>query len=225
MPENPKAIAVIMDGNRRWAREQGLPTLAGHEAGARKMSELVAWAREAGIKEVTVYAFSTENWNRSEEEVQGLMALFRRFIRESAQKLASSGVRIRFVGERPRFAEDIQSAMQEVEEKTEEGDVTLILALSYGGRREILAAANQLLAEGKESVSEEEFSEALWTRGLLDPDILIRTGGEQRLSGFLPWQSVYSELFFTDTKWPDFSKEEFLEILETYTARERRRGK
>lgn len=225
MPENPKAIAVIMDGNRRWARERGLPTIAGHEAGARKMRELVAWAREAGIKEVTVYAFSTENWNRSEEEVNGLMSLFRHFIAESAQKLGSSEVRIRFVGERSRFAEDIRSAMQEVEEKTEEGDVTLILALSYGGRSEIVASVNQLLAERKESVSEEEFSEALWTKGLLDPDILIRTGGEQRLSGFLPWQSVYSELFFTDTKWPDFSKEEFLEILDAYRARERRRGK
>lgn len=225
MPENPKAIAVIMDGNRRWARERGLPALTGHEAGARKMGELVAWAREAGIKEVTVYAFSTENWNRSKEEVGGLMKLAEHFLAESGKKFEDEKVRVRFIGERERFSIAFQENMTILEERTKEGDVTLILALSYGGRSEIVAAANQLLAEGKESVSEEEFSETLWTKGLLDPDILIRTGGEQRLSGFLPWQSVYSELFFTDIKWPDFSKEEFLEILDAYRARERRRGK
>ncbi|HEY0948435.1 MAG TPA: polyprenyl diphosphate synthase [Candidatus Paceibacterota bacterium] len=225
MPENPKAIAVIMDGNRRWARERGLPALAGHEAGARKMRELIDWARETEIKQVTAYAFSTENWNRSEEEVQGLMKLAERFLAESGKRFEDEKVRVRFIGERERFSAEFQESMGMLEERTKEGDVTLILALSYGGRSEIVAATNQLLAAGKESVSEGEFSEALWTKGLLDPDILIRTGGEQRLSGFLPWQSVYSELFFTDTKWPDFGKEEFLEILDAYRARERRRGK
>lgn len=225
MPENPKAMAVIMDGNRRWARERGLPTLEGHEAGARKMQELVAWAREAGIQEVTVYAFSTENWNRSEEEVQGLMALAERFLSESGKKFEDAKVRIRFIGERERFSDAFQEHMHALEERTEQADITLILALSYGGRGEIVQAVNQILAEGKGNVSEEEFSQALWTKGLLDPDILIRTGGEKRISNFLPWQSVYSELFFTDTKWPDFSREEFLEILAGYQARERRRGK
>ena len=225
MPENPKAVAVIMDGNRRWAKEQGLPTLAGHEAGAQKMQELLTWAREAGVQEVTVYAFSTENWNRSEEEVQGLMKLAERFLTESGKKFEDAKVRIRFIGERERFSAAFQENMTMLEERTKDGDITLVLALSYGGRSEIVEAVNQLLAEGKGNVSEEEFSQVLWTKGLLDPDILIRTGGEQRLSGFLPWQSVYSELFFTDTKWPDFSKQEFSQILDAYKVRERRRGK
>ncbi len=215
-----------MDGNRRWAKGHNLPTLEGHRAGAEKIHDLVTWAGSAGIEEVIVYAFSTENWNRSKEEVGYLMALAEHLFKNEVGRFIEAGVRLRFIGDFSLASEEIQKVISEAEEKTRGGTKgTLAFAFSYGGRPEILAAVNRLLKEGKESVDEKSFSNALWSAGLLDPDLILRTGGDQRLSNFLPWQSVYSELFFTDTKWPDLSKEEFDGVLSEFAERERRHGR
>lgn len=222
----PRSIGVIMDGNRRWAKEHNLPTLEGHRAGAEKIHDLVTWAGAVGIEEVTVYAFSTENWNRSKEEVGYLMMLAEHLFKKEISRFIEAGVRLRFIGDLSLASEQIQEVIKTAEEQTQGGDKgTLVFAFSYGGRPEILAAVNRLLREGKETVDEEGFSNALWSAGLLDPDLILRTGGDHRLSNFLPWQSVYSELFFTDTKWPDLSKEEFDNVLLEFAERERRHGK
>lgn len=222
----PRSIGIIMDGNRRWAKERELPTLEGHRAGAEKIFEMVSWAKECGLEEVILYTFSTENWNRAEEEVGYLMRLAEQLFTEQLARFKESRVRLRFIGDLSRATSRIQSVMKEAQEQTKNGtEGTVVFAFSYGGRPEILAATNRLLAEGKKDVTEQEFSAALWSVGLLDPDLILRTGGERRLSNFLPWQSVYSELFFTDTKWPDLSKEEFDAVLAEYQERERRHGK
>lgn len=224
--KTPTSIGVIMDGNRRWAKERGLPGVEGHAAGAEKVFELAQWAHEAGVEEVILYAFSTENWNRAEEEVGYLMRLAEELFTRGLDRLKSAGVRLRFIGDLSRASVRVQNVMRRAEEETVAGDKgTLAFAFSYGGRPEILAAVNRLLTEGKKTVSEEEFSGVLWSAGLRDPDLILRTGGDQRLSNFLPWQSVYSELFFTDTKWPDLTKEEFNQVLFEFGERERRHGK
>lgn len=221
----PDCVGIIMDGNRRWAKEKGLPQLEGHRLGYEKLKEAVKWAREAGVKNVIVYAFSTENWNRSGDEVSYLMDLFRLMLKKDLKKFKQEKARLRIIGERRRFAPDIQKLMNVAEEETAENDeVTLGICLSYGGRSEILQAANRAIDAGKQ-IDEKTFSQYLWTSGMPDPDIIIRTSGEHRLSGFLPWQSVYSELFFTKTYWPAFSKKEFLDILEEFSNRNRRNGK
>lgn len=222
----PKSIGVIMDGNRRWAKERGLLTLEGHTAGAEKIFELAGWAREARIEEVILYTFSTENWNRAEEEVGYLMQLAETLFTRELARFKDAGVKLRFVGDLSRASTRIQDVMRHATEETRAGDQgTLAFAFSYGGRPEILAAVNRLLKEGKQDVSEQEFSNTLWSAGLRDPDLILRTGGEHRLSNFLPWQAVYSELFFTDTKWPDLTKEEFDQVLFEFSERERRHGK
>lgn len=223
----PLSIGIILDGNRRWAAERGLPTLEGHRKGAEKVRELMEWAHELGLGTVYIYAFSTENWNRSPEEVAYLMELFAEaFTGDLVQEVGKRNGRIVFMGDRSRLSAELVQKMEETERETSTGNgTTLAVCMSYGGRGEILHAANTLIREGKEIQSEEEFARALWRSDLPDPDILIRTSGEKRLSGFLTWQSVYSELFFTDTMWPAFSKEEFLSILAEYRNRERRRGK
>jgi undecaprenyl diphosphate synthase len=225
--EAPKAIGVILDGNRRFAKERGLPTLEGHRAGFEKVKELMRWAKELDIRTVYIYAFSTENWNRAPDEVSYLMQLFAQaFSGELIDEIVEDDGRVVFLGDRSRIPSALVQEMERTEERTRNGKGgTLAVCLSYGGRAEILAAANKLIREGKEIESEEAFSAALWSAGLPDPDLIIRTSGEQRLSGFLTWQSVYSELFFTDTKWPAFTKEEFLSIIEEYATRERRKGK
>jgi undecaprenyl diphosphate synthase len=214
-----------MDGNRRWARERGLPTLEGHRKGYEKLKEVSDWCKEAGIPNLVVYGFSTENWSRAQEEVSYLMDLIREMLLRDAEEMRQRSGRMKIVGQRDRFAPDIQKAMLDAEEMTKEGTHTLWLALSYGGRAEITHAVNKLLKEGKKEVSEEEVSKRLWTSGMPDPDLIIRTSGEQRLSGFLPWQGVYSELFFVNTHWPAFSKEDFNTVLAQYAERERRMGK
>lgn len=221
-----KCVGIIMDGNRRWARAHNKPVFEGHSEGYKKLQDVVRWAREANIPHVAAYAFSTENWWRSEEEVGYLMKLFRFILINETKKMIDERVRVCFIGDRTRFAEDLQKGMEKMEADTsKEYDITLHIAMSYGGRAEILSATNALLSEGARSVTEEEFSKKLWSYPMPDPDIIIRTGGEQRLSGFLPWQSVYSELFFVDAWWPEFQQEEFRHILEEFTSRERRMGK
>ena len=216
-----------MDGNRRWAKEQGLSTYEGHRVGVSKIKEVMRWAWRRGVKEVVIYGFSTENWNRAPEEVSGLMQLFEyTFGGPDLDELIREGVRVRFIGERSRIPESLKRKMEDAEERTRDlANGTLIVGLSYGGRAEILDAVNTLLKEGKASVNESEFKDAMWSRGTLDPDMVIRTGGDKRLSNFLPWQSVYSELFFTNTYWPALSKDEFDSMLHDFSNRERRHGR
>ena len=215
-----------MDGNRRWARAHNKPVFEGHSEGYKKLQEVVKWAREAEIPHIVAYAFSTENWQRSEEEVGYLIKLFRFILDNETKKMMDEKVRVCFVGDRARFDDDIQKGMEQMEEATaKDFDITLHIAMSYGGRAEIVSAVNALLAEDKTSVTEDEFSKKLWSHPMPDPDLVIRTGGAQRLSNFLPWQTVYSELFFVDAWWPDFSQEELTKIINEFGARERRRGK
>lgn len=223
----PTTIGIIVDGNRRWAKASGLPSLEGHRAGFNKLKETLKWAQDAGIKNAICYVFSTENWKRSQEEVTYLMDLLKTiFMKNEIAELLKDGVRVRAVGDRTLLSADLQTLIAKAEKDTEnENKMTLCLALSYGGRSEIISAVNKIIIDGKKNITEEEFSNYLWTSSIPDPDIIIRTGGDRRLSNFLPWQSVYSELFFIDTMWPDLSKEEFLKILEEYSERERRFGK
>ncbi len=222
----PACIGIIMDGNRRWARERSLPVFEGHNEGYKRLKDCMRWARAARIPHVIAYAFSEENWQRSEKEVGYLMTLFRTILENETEKMIAERIRIRFIGDRSRFGADLRAMMEKMETVTAASyDITLHLLMSYGGRAEIVAAANRLSAEGKGEATEEDFSAALWGAGIPDPDIVIRVGGEKRLSGFLPWQTVYSELFFVDTFWPAFTKEEFDAILTEFAGRERRRGK
>ena len=214
-----------MDGNRRWAKAKGLSKLEGHRVGLLEtLRNAVRFVRARNIKHLVVYMFSTENWNREPAEVSYLMDLFRESVQKEMKELGTEGVRIRFAGQRERFSASLQQAMNDTEEETLQNDaITLWCCLSYGGRAEIVAAS-RAAAEGGE-ITEDSLARHLWTADMPDPDIIIRTGGEKRLSGFLTWQSVYSELFFSDTLWPDFEKEEFDAILEEFAQRERRRGK
>lgn len=220
----PRSIGIIMDGNRRWAKARGLPTLEGHRRGYEKVREVLGWAKDSGVGAVVVYAFSTENWNRAKEEVSYLMDLFRRVIGSLVADAKENGTRIIFIGDRTRVPEDIRTLMEDAEKATTSNSAfTLGIALSYGGRDEILRAIARASEIGKK-LSESEFSALLDTADIPDPDLIIRTSGEKRLSGFLPWQAVYSELFFVETMWPDFSREEFDRILNEYDERERRYG-
>lgn len=222
---NVSCVGIIMDGNRRWAKAKGLSKLEGHRVGLLEtLRNAVRFVRARNIKHLVVYMFSTENWNREPAEVSYLMDLFRESVQKEMKELGTEGVRIRFAGQRERFSASLQQAMNDTEEETLQNDaITLWCCLSYGGRAEIVAASRGA-AEGGE-ITEDSLARHLWTADMPDPDIIIRTGGEKRLSGFLTWQSVYSELFFSDTLWPDFEKEEFDAILEEFAQRERRRGK
>ncbi len=221
----PQSIGIIMDGNRRWAKEQGLPTLEGHRAGYNKLKEVSAWCKDVGVKNLVVYAFSTENWNRTKEEVGYLMNLFREMIGKMTDNALRDDTRLIFLGERSRFEADILRAIEGAEEKTCSCKSFVFgIALSYGGRNEILDAIHRIPKGKLTTLSEGEFSKLLFTKEIPDPDIIIRTSGEQRLSGFLPWQGVYSELFFIDTLWPAFTRLEFDRILEEYGKRQRRFG-
>jgi undecaprenyl diphosphate synthase len=222
----PRSIGILMDGNRRYARERGLPAVEGHRRGVRKIQEFVRWAAAAGVETIFLYGFSTENWKRAPEEVANLMGLFEHtFGGPDIEKIREAGFRVRVLGDRARLPAGLQRAIERAEAGTAAGAKgTLAVCLSYGGRAEIVAAANRLIAAGK-AVDEDGFADALSTAGLPDPDLVIRTGGDRRLSNFLPWQSVYSELFFTETQWPALAREEFDAMLAGYAARERRLGR
>jgi undecaprenyl diphosphate synthase len=224
---DPISVGIIMDGNRRWAKAHNLASKEGHSAGRTKAKEIARHAFSHGVGTLTLYAFSTENWNRSVTEVSYLMQLFSGALTQELEELLKEGIAVRFIGDFKRLPKKLRLSMESLEQRsaaTTTGN-TLVIALSYGGRAEILAATNHLLATGKKIVNEKDFSNALWSRGIQDPDIIIRTGGEKRLSNFLTWQSVYSELFFTDSFWPEFSNKEFDAILQDFTTRIRRRGK
>ena len=213
-------VAIIMDGNARWARERGLPVLAGHREGAQALKRTVRNAVQLEVRELTAYAFSTENWTRPKAEVEGLMAMFSDLIESETPELDEEGVRMRFIGRRERISAGLRERMRWAEERTKENArMTLFVAFDYGGRAEIVDAARAFGDGG-----EEEFAACLYAPEMTDPDILIRTSGERRLSNFLLWQCAYSELVFSDSLWPDFDKADLERALEEFTVRERRFG-
>jgi undecaprenyl diphosphate synthase len=213
-------VAIITDGNGRWAQQRGRPVLEGHQAGADVVKARLRDAADLGVEELTVFSFSTENWSRSPEEVAGLMAMFAERIDRETPELHEEGVRMRFIGRREGVAPELVRRMEWAEEKTAGNDrITMFVAFNYGGRAEILDAAERYTGGG-----EEAFRQLLYAPDMHDPDLVIRTSGEQRLSNFLVWQSVYSELVFADELWPDFTREAFERCLEAYASRHRRFG-
>ncbi|MBI3576519.1 di-trans,poly-cis-decaprenylcistransferase [Candidatus Gottesmanbacteria bacterium] len=220
----PTHIAVIMDGNRRWAREHNLPILEGHRRVANEILEpLIEYAAKRGIKYLTFWAWSTENWQRDKKEVEGIMRIFRNVISRRWQKLHEKEVRIRVIGDISKFSPDIREALEKVVAQTKDNKkITAVFALNYGGRDEILRAMNK--ADSSE-LSADSFARFLDTKDVPDPDMIVRTGGEERLSGFLPWQSVYSELYFPSWFMPEFTQKKFDEVLEVYAIRSRRFGR
>ncbi len=227
----PTHVAIIMDGNGRWAKARGLPRVAGHQRGAESVRKTVKACRELGIGYLTLYAFSSENWKRPAEEVGDLMQLLRVYLRKELNELHANNVRVQFIGDRARLAKDITELIEHAEGKTRANTgLCLIIAVNYGGQAEIVNACRRIAIMVKEGdlgldeISEETVAANMETAGLPDPDLLIRTSGEQRLSNFLLWQSAYSELVFMDILWPDFSKKSLLEAIEEYQRRDRRYG-
>lgn len=227
----PAHVAIIMDGNGRWATRRGLPRLAGHKAGAERVREIVEACPELGVKALTLFAFSTENWKRSRDEVGGLMRLFRMYIRKEGARLIEEGVAVRFIGGRERLEADLVEQMAGLEAQTAGNEkLRLNVALNYGGRDELARAAKRMaeaVAAGRlcpEDVGEETLAGFLDTAGLPDPDLVIRTSGEARISNFLLWQAAYAEYDFTETLWPDFTGTHFAECVARFGARERRFG-
>jgi undecaprenyl diphosphate synthase len=222
--EIPRAVAIVMDGNGRWAESHGVDVADGHRAGSRALRPIVETAIDIGVGSLAVYAFSTENWTRSEEEVASLMEIFGETIDRELHDLAKEGVHTRFVGRRDRAPEWLQTKMAELEAATEnERRLHLWIAFDYGGRAEIVEAARRAAASG-EDVDEESFSRFLYAPEMPDPDLVIRTSGELRVSNFLLWQSAYAEFVFTETLWPDFGPDEFRAAIEDYAGRRRRFG-
>lgn len=224
-------VGVIMDGNGRWAESRGLPRLAGHKRGADRVREIVEICPELGITHLTLFAFSTENWKRPAAEVLGLFRLFRRYIKKEGARLVAEGVRVRFIGGRDRLEPDMRALMAGLEAQTMSNDrMHLTVAINYGGRDEILRAARRVAERVRagalraEDVSEATIEAHLDTAGLPDPDLILRTSGEFRVSGFLPWQSAYSEFAFVDTRWPDFTAAMFAAQVSGFGRRERRFG-
>ena len=218
-------VAIIMDGNGRWAKKRGLPRMEGHRRGAEKVEKVVEWASDLGVDYLTLYAFSTENWKRPIEEVRFLFKLFVDFMRAKVEKMKREGVRMRIMGSREGLPEDVLKIWDWIEEETKEGErITTIVALNYGGRREIIDAIKNMISSGEERVDEETFRNYLYLPNVPDPDLVIRTSGEMRISNFLLWQIAYSELYFTQKYWPDFEKEDLIEALEDFKSRNRRFG-
>ena len=222
----PAHVAVIMDGNGRWAKKRFLPRLLGHKAGVKAIERTVRAADALGIQYVSLYAFSTENWKRPEKEVSGLMSIFRFVLRRKVDEMKRENVRLRFSGFRDGMPQDIVELMEWAEEETKENSgLTLVPCLNYGGRQEILHAVEKLLEDGaRPPLTEERFREYLYLPDLPDPDLIVRTSGESRLSNFWLWQSTYSELYFTDTLWPDFDGKELENAVKYFANRERRYG-
>ncbi|MFH1487873.1 MAG: isoprenyl transferase [Pseudomonadota bacterium] len=227
----PKHVAVIMDGNGRWAKKRAINRIRGHEMGAESVREIVRTSRKLGIPWLTLYAFSEENWKRPKYEIQALMSLLKRVLKSELNEMIDNGIRFKTIGRTHKLPRDVRAALQKTVEKTHHNrDMVLTLALSYGGRQEISDAIIKI-AEGIESgkissdeINEPLISDFLYTSDMPDPDLLIRTSGEFRVSNFLLWQIAYAEIYITETQWPDFRKEAYLEALEEYQKRERRFG-
>ena len=227
----PQHIAIIMDGNGRWARQRGKERSEGHIAGMNSLRETVRNAAEAGVKYLTVYAFSTENWGRPQAEVDALMELICKGVEMESEELAKVGIRVKTIGDRSRFSDKVKASLEKIEQMTQAGEnMTFVLALNYSSRSEMTTAVQNIakrVAAGEikaEEIDEKMVSESLYTSFMPDPDLIIRTSGECRLSNFLMWQASYSEFYFTPTLWPDFDKAELEKALEAYSARDRRYG-
>lgn len=223
----PAHVAIIMDGNGRWANARGLDRLQGHEAGTENIRRILRHAAKRGVKYLTIWAFSTENWRRPEEEVSGLMEILGRTLITETEELHRQGAQLRHIGDLSALAPQLQESVKEAIRLTAENDrIVLTIAFNYGGRQELVHAARRMIAEGvdPESITEETFGNYLYMPDLPEPDLIIRTSGEYRLSNFLLWQGAYSELFFTQKYWPDFCEDDFDEALVNYTHRERRFG-
>ena len=227
----PQHIAIIMDGNGRWARQRGKERSEGHIAGMNSLRETVRNAAEAGVKYLTVYAFSTENWGRPQAEVDALMELICKGVEMESEELAKVGIRVKTIGDRSRFSDKVKASLEKIEQMTQAGEnMTFVLALNYSSRSEMTTAVQNIakrVAAGDikaEEIDDKMISESLYTSFMPDPDLIIRTSGECRLSNFLMWQASYSEFYFTPTLWPDFDKAELEKALEAYSARDRRYG-
>lgn len=227
----PAHVAIIMDGNGRWAKARGLPRTAGHKKGVDAVRRTVEAARELGVGTLTIFSFSSENWRRPEEEVSDLMGLLRFYLRSEVAELHKAGIRLRVIGERARLSDDINRLIDDAETLTGANrTMTLVVALSYGSRQEIVAAAKRLaedVAAGRlsaDAIDEKAFAGRLFTADLPDPDLIIRTSGEKRISNFLLWQAAYAELVFVDTLWPDFTKRDLEAAIDEFHRRERRFG-
>lgn len=223
----PNHVGIIMDGNGRWAKAKGVPRVMGHNAGMESMKKIVIAASELGLKNLTVYAFSTENWKRSVEEVSGIFKLIVKYVNSELKELIENNVHINILGQYDMLPKDSVESIDKLLAQTSDNDgLNFNIALNYGGRDEIVRAVNELIAEGKTEIKENDISEHLYTghRDIPDPELIIRTSGELRTSNFLVWQGAYSELMFTDTLWPDFTAAEFEEMLESFTHRDRRFG-
>ncbi|MBQ8692924.1 MAG: di-trans,poly-cis-decaprenylcistransferase [Synergistaceae bacterium] len=228
----PRHLAIILDGNGRWAKKRGLPRLMGHRAGLRKLEEMVRLVKREGIRYFSVYAFSTENWNRPWTEVQGLMSLFRFYIKHKVKEVKAEGARIRFAGRKDKLPEDLVEMMRWAEDETKDENILdFILCINYGGRAEILDAINNLRHDEKFlnkdlniNITEEDLRKYFYLPDVPDPDLIIRTSGELRMSNFWLWEGAYSEFYFTDTYWPDFDYDALKAALEDYAGRERRYG-
>lgn len=222
----PKHIAIIMDGNGRWASERNLPRIIGHKVGSESVREIIRVCLELGIEYLTLYSFSTENWQRPKEEIKGLMELLKFLLKNEVDELIKRGVSIRAIGKLDYLPNDVKDELFKAIEKTKNNNkLKLYLALSYGGRQEILDAVNKIIKSKLKSIDEENFRNFLYDPTLPDPDLLIRTSGEYRISNFLLWQISYSELYFTKTLWPEFRREEFIKAIEDYSKRKRKFGK
>ena len=226
----PNHIAIILDGNGRWAKKRGMPRSFGHVKGCENLEDICEVAKELGVKYLTVYAFSTENWKRSKEEVDGLMKLFRNYLKKCIKISQKNNMRVKVIGDITAFDSDIQESIEKLEDFSKDfTDLHFQIALNYGSRDEITRAVNRMLEDQKAGkletpVSEDTISDYLDTAGIPDPDLMIRTSGELRLSNYLLWQLAYSEFYFTDVPWPDFKKEELVKAIEKYNERDRRYG-
>ncbi len=227
----PKHIAIIMDGNRRWAKAKGLPVALGHKQGAETLEKIVRYANKIGLQYITVYAFSTENWKRAEEEVKALMLLFQSYLDKYAKIADSENIKVQFLGNLTELSEKMQNSIKDCVERTKNNTgVTFNIALNYGGRLEIINAIKQICYDVNNNVidikniNEETISNYLYTKGMPDPDLLIRTSGEMRTSNFLPWQLVYSEFLFVEKNWPDFNEEDLDKAIIEYQKRTRKFG-
>ena len=227
----PNHIAIILDGNGRWAKSKGMPRSYGHVKGCANLESICDDIKDIGVKYLTVYAFSTENWKRSREEVEGLMKLFRSYLKKCKKSAAKNKMRVKVIGDISAFDEDIQESVRELEEFSKDYDELFFqIALNYGSRDEIVRGVRRLAqdaVEGKikpEEITEDTFGNYLDTAGIPDPDFMIRTSGEQRLSNYLLWQLAYTEFYFTDVSWPDFHKPELMKAIEKYNERDRRYG-
>ncbi len=220
----PTHVAIIMDGNGRWAKEKSLPRLQGHIAGVNTVRRVTEYCQEFNIRYLTLYAFSRENWDRPKEEVEGLMSIFSKVIKEEIKELKKNRIRVRFLGKLEELPPNVKKSAQWIQEQTKNSNrLELILAFNYSGRSEIIEATNRAIKKGKK-VTEETFRNLLFLPDVPDPDLFIRTSGELRISNFLLYQIAYTELFFTDKLWPEFNKSDFIQALRSYQKRERRFG-